>query len=173
MKLSQISRIQGEWTEDLQMNTNQPIHSNGKFYIYDPCFWDDVKSKFLCVQLDDFLPGRYMPFFQRVELPRFNERVMFVGLVHESQHNKTFDLQFTKLQNGTVGVDTGRVTITSQIPSREPTKLDDDFYQFFPDGLICDSGIGDGTYDVYTSVNGGKKIALGVYFGDHTLLRQQ
>lgn len=162
------------WSIDEEMNSRQPVENKtGEFYIYDPIFWNEF-NEFCCVKLENVKKGIYVPFFQRLELDDFDERIMKVGMVHIDNFDEAHKFNAYEDTEKIVGIDTAMVVISDALLEEEIKKADDDFHLFFKNGIICDTGIGDGTYNVYAGRDSsGQIMSIVIDFSDHPLLSKK
>lgn len=148
--------------------------------VSDPCYtiptWCQVIVK-------DVKEGDYIPFVLNSKLSGWGERISALCLIHQEHADIKSYLQWTE-HGGTVGVDSGQCGIFSKDSYRNDSifkikpkfeysgkedgdkwyahmadkTLSDDSWGAYGYGVVSSSGIGDGSYDLYTLIDNDEKV---------------
>lgn len=152
--------------------------------VSDPCYtiptWCQIK-------VDGVLPGKYYAFVRRLDDRDWGNRISGLSVVHEDYLNH--DLKFRR-STGVVGVDSGQAGIFDLNTYRNDQiaesitggadftlgradqpgdvwyekmcrmTLSDSSWGMYDTGVVTSSGLGDGSYDLYTSKVDKKIVAL-------------
>jgi hypothetical protein len=97
--------------------------------------------------------GKYVPFVNPVQIPKFGHRLMSILLIHI--HKKYDDkLIFHLKKIGKVGIDSALVSVSDSSKKLDKNKIeklmDRKMFTFINNSLILHSGLGDGVYNIYS-----------------------
>lgn len=155
--------------------------------VSDPCY-DQAE-----LVIRKLLPGNYIPFANEESFGVWGERISALVCVHESFAEKEFKWE----DIACIGVDSGQAGIfdlktyknDESVSDKEaydfgeryrPQDKGDRWYRVlckmtisdescgtYDKGVVCSSGIGDGSYDVYVAKHGKHIVGIHIDFGMH------
>ncbi len=137
----------------------------GKLFINDPIYHDETGDGGLLEggYFKNVKNGKWNMIVYTDTLDLFGSRIMRIALFHEDNYDSITSDYFI-FTDKYLPVDTGRGAIFDKKYDEDTIPKEDETYRLnaFDNGLICDSGIGDGIYPIYSIMNDETEKTVGI-----------